>query len=55
MDTLQFIQKAKEVHGDKYDYSGVSYINSQIPVTIVCNKCNNEFEQISYNHINKKA
>ena len=35
-NTENFINKAKEIHGDKYDYSKVKYINSQIPVTIVC-------------------
>ena len=55
MDTSQIIQNAKDVHGNKYDYSKVVYKNSKIPITIICNTCNNEFEQISYNHINKKA
>ena len=31
-----FITKAKEIHGDKYDYSKVNYINSQIKVCIIC-------------------
>lgn len=33
-----FINKAKEVHGDKYDYSRVEYINSTTKVCIVCPK-----------------
>jgi len=32
----EFIKKAKEVHGDKYDYSKVNYINYNTPVTIIC-------------------
>ena len=32
----QFIEKAKKVHGDKYDYSKVEYINSQTKVCIIC-------------------
>ena len=32
----QFIEKAKKVHGDKYDYSKVNYINSQTKVCIIC-------------------
>jgi len=32
----QFIDKAKEVHGDKYDYSKVNYINSSTKVCIIC-------------------
>ena len=27
--TEEFIEKARKVHGDKYDYSKVEYINSQ--------------------------
>jgi very-short-patch-repair endonuclease len=33
-----FIKKAKEVHGNSYDYSNVKYINSKIPVDIKCDK-----------------
>lgn len=31
-----FIEKAKQVHGNKYDYSKVNYINSQTKVCIIC-------------------
>ena len=56
MDTIQFIQKAKEVHGDdKYDYSSAIYKNCDTKVTIKCNDCLTIFEQIPYNHINKKS
>jgi very-short-patch-repair endonuclease len=36
--TKDFIEKAKQVHGDKYDYSKVNYINSETPITIICHK-----------------
>ncbi len=32
----EFIKRAKKVHGDKYDYSDVDYINSKTKVKIVC-------------------
>jgi Zn finger protein HypA/HybF involved in hydrogenase expression len=32
----QFIEKAKAVHGDRYDYSQVQYLGGKIPVTIIC-------------------
>lgn len=32
----QFIQKAKEIHGEAYDYSKVVYKGSKVPVTLVC-------------------
>ena len=34
--TDQFIKKAKEVHGDRYDYSLVEYTNSTDKVKIIC-------------------
>ena len=32
----KFLIKAREVHGDKYDYSKVVYVNCQTKVEIVC-------------------
>ena len=29
MNTEEFIEKAKKVHGDKYDYSKVEYVNEK--------------------------
>ena len=34
--TEEFIKKVKEIHGDKYDYSKVRYINSNTNVCIIC-------------------
>jgi len=47
----QFIDKAKKLHGEKFDYSKVKYINSQTKVIIICNKCNFEFEQQANSHL----
>ena len=50
-DTLEgFISKAKEAHGDKYDYSKVIYVNRHTPVTITCQK-HGDFPQNPYYHI----
>ena len=40
----EFISDAIEVHGDKYDYSQVEYINNKVPVKIYCKRCNYTFE-----------
>ena len=32
----EFINKSKKVHGDKYDYSKVKYIDLETPVEIIC-------------------
>ena len=31
-----FIEKAKKVHGDKYDYSKVEYVNAYTKACIIC-------------------
>ena len=36
--TEQFIEKARKIHGDKYDYSKVEYINATTDVCIICPK-----------------
>lgn len=48
--TEQFIQKTKEVHGDKYDYSKTKYINRVSKVIITCKKHGN-FEQEAASHL----
>lgn len=50
-DTASFIKKAKAKHGDRYDYSKVDYIKSQIPVTIIC-KEHGPFSQKPNGHLN---
>lgn len=46
-----FIEKAISVHGNKYDYSKVNYLNSQSKVKLICAE-HGEFEQIASDHIN---
>lgn len=48
--TEEFIKKAKEIHGDKYDYSKVEYINNSTKVKIICPK-HGEFLVTPNNHI----
>lgn len=38
MNKEYFIKKAQEIHGWKYDYSEVNYINYKTPITIICPK-----------------
>ena len=52
--TENFIKKAKLVHGDKYDYSKVEYINYNTNVTIICPK-HGEFHQTPSNHLQGKG
>lgn len=45
-----FLRKAKEVHGDKYDYSLVNYKNMRTKIKIIC-PTHGVFEQMPYSHI----
>lgn len=45
-----FIKEAKLIHGDRYNYSLVEYINSKTKVKIIC-KEHGVFEQIPNSHL----
>lgn len=49
-NTQSFVKKAKEIHGNKYNYSLVEYINSQSKVKIICPK-HGCFEQVPSDHL----
>jgi hypothetical protein len=49
-----FINKAKKIHGDRYDYSKVNYVNNHTSVEIVC-KIHGTFNQVPNIHLNKKG
>jgi hypothetical protein len=51
LTTEEFIRRAKEVHGDKYDYSKVEYVNIKTKVCIICKK-HGEFWQEAGSHLN---
>jgi hypothetical protein len=50
----EFIIKAKEVHGDKYNYSLVDYVNNNTKVKIICPE-HGVFEQAPVNHLSGKG
>jgi very-short-patch-repair endonuclease len=54
LDTDSFIEKAKVIHNDKYDYSKVKYVNTDTQIIIICRE-HGEFIQIPDFHINRKC
>ena len=58
MTTEEFIERAKEIHGDKYDYSKVKFEGIKNPICIICHEKDKfgrehgEFWQVAYNHLN---
>lgn len=49
--TSQFVKEAQKVHGDKYDYSEVEYVNTHTPIRIKCKQCSVVFLQSPANHL----
>ena len=47
----EFVEKAHQIHGDKYDYSRVEYVNNRTPIRIIC-KVHGEFLQTPNTHLN---
>ena len=54
LTTGEFIEKAKLIHGDKYDYSKSIYTFSRDKLTIICLK-HGEFVQNANNHLSGKG
>lgn len=52
--TEEFIIRAKKIHGDKYNYSLVKYVNGNTKVKITC-PIHGVFEQLPRSHINVKC
>ena len=49
-NTEEFVEKAKQIHGDLYDYSKVNYCDNTTLVTIIC-KTHGEYKQRPSNHL----
>jgi hypothetical protein len=50
---VTFIDNARKVHGDKYDYTKSEYVNKGTKVSIIC-PTHGEFRQTPNNHVNHK-
>lgn len=50
----EFIEKAKSIHGDKYDYSKVEYTKNSEKVCITCPQ-HGEFWMTPHNHLQKRG
>ena len=51
LTTEEFIERAKAIHGDKYDYSLVEYKADKNKVKIICKHCGRIFEQTPSKHL----
>lgn len=54
LTTKEWLEKAKEVHGDRYNYSKVEYVNAKTKVCIICHR-HGEFWQGASSHLTGKG
>ncbi len=47
----RFVEKARSVHGQQFDYSRTDYKNSRTAVEMRCLKCGHIFEQEPERHL----
>lgn len=51
LTTEEFIRRAREIHGNKFNYDEVIYVNNSTPVKIYCNSCKEYFYQVPSSHL----
>lgn len=49
-----FVEKAQRVHGERYEYTQVEYVRSQVEVTIVCPE-HGPFHQVPNSHLSGRG
>ncbi|AKI79924.1 hypothetical protein [Niemeyer virus] len=49
--TIFFVERARNIHGSKYNYNNTFYVNMTSLVTIECNKCFDIFSVIANDHL----
>lgn len=47
----EFVEKSINIHGNRYSYDRVDYINNTSKVIIKCNSCNQYFTQVPTSHL----
>jgi len=54
LTTKEIVERAKNIHSNKYDYSLVNYKNNETKIKIIC-KEHGEFEQTPNSHLNRSG
>lgn len=55
LNTEIFIENARAIHGDRYDYSESVFVGTKVPIQIRCKVHNMVFEQVYDSHIHQKS
>lgn len=51
----EYIKRATDLHGNKYDYKDTKYVSMAHKVTVFCNTCKKYFDQRASTHINTQG
>lgn len=51
MSQEMFIERGISIHGEKYDYTNVNYVNAHVKVQLTCNDCYTKFKISPAKHI----
>lgn len=54
MTTEEFIEKAKKVHNDRYNYKKVDYVNAKTKICVICPE-HGEFWQLPHSHLSGRG
>ena len=54
MTTEEFVKNARQIHGEKYDYSRAEFSATKVPVTIICPE-HGPFKMLPYNHLRDRV
>ncbi len=49
LNTKEFLEECFKIHGNKYDYSKVEYVNNKTKIQIIC-PCHGSFFQLPWSH-----
>jgi hypothetical protein len=50
MNTVEFVRRSRELHGDKYGYDESVYVGQRTKIKIFCHTCQKAFEQLPRKH-----
>lgn len=51
LEEKEIIRRFQEIHGNRYNYILMNYINAKLPIKIIC-PLHGEFNQLVFNHLN---
>lgn len=51
--TQRFFDKARDLYGDRFDYTYSEYVNNDTPISVICTECHNMFSITPSQHLRR--